>query len=257
VLALEWDSYRAAVADAAAHGAIEIGIVGAFDEDAAIAAIAATFGALPERRAGFDRREEQRVRRFASDRSTRTLRHRGEADQAVVQSYWQARDDADLGEALRLELLGEVMGLMLTEELRERLGQSYSPNAGASLSADFPGFGYLFASSNVAVGDIAAVEASIAAIARTLRDAPVSADLLDRARAPYVERLRRSRRENSYWLGYVATASSKPERLDRSRNAIDIVRAATAEELLALARRYLTEDRALRIRAVPIDWVGP
>lgn len=257
MLALDWPGYRAAVADSIAHGAIEIGIVGAVDEEAAIAAVAATFGALPERRAAFDPRTAERSRNFARDRSTRTLFHRGEADQAVVQTYWQARDAEDQREAIRLELLADVMTILLTDELRERLGQTYSPSAGASLSLDFPGYGFLYASSNVAVGDVAAVEAAIDSIATRLRDAPIDADLLVRARAPFAERLRQSRRENGYWLPYVAAAASEPERLDRSRNAIAELNATTAEELQALARRYLTPDRALRVRAVPQGWTGP
>lgn len=257
VLALDWPAYHAAVADSVGHGAIEIGMVGAVDEDAAIAAIAATFGALPERRAVFDPREDARVRRFATDRSTRTLIHKGEADQAVVQTYWQARDDDDLSETIRLQLLGEVMGILLTDELRERLGQTYSPGAGVSLSSDYPGFGFVYASSNVAVADIPAVDAAIDGIATQLRDTPIPEDVMNRARNPFIERLTQSRRENSYWLPYVASATSDPALLERSRNAITELRAATAAELQMLAQRYLTPDRALKVRAVPQGSAGP
>ena len=40
------------------------------------------------------------------------------------------------------------------------------------------------------------------------------------------------------------------DRLDRSRNGIAEVEAATAEELQAIARRYLADDKALVIKAV-------
>lgn len=254
MLALDWDGFRAAAGESLARGAIEIGVVGAVDEDAAIAAFAATFGALPDRNAAFDPRDAVRDRRFAADRSPRILTHRGAADQAVVQAYWPARDDSDLGETIRLDLLAEVMGIMLTDELRERLGQTYSPAAGSSLSADFPGYGYLWTSTSVAPADIPAVEAAIDGIAARLRDGAADEDLIARARAPFAERLRQSRRENSYWLGYAAIAQSDEARLDRSRRAIAELQAATAEELTALARRYLTAEGMLRIRAVPEGW---
>jgi zinc protease len=253
MLALDWPPFRAAIGDAMAHGAIEIGIVGAVDEDAAIRAIATTFGALPQRRPTFDPHSVARQRRFASDHRTRILVHRGEADQAAVQTYWQARDDDDLAEAMRLELLGDVYGVLLTEELRERLGKSYSPSAGANLSGHFPGYGFLYASATVDYAEIGATETVMDAIAAQLRDAPVDADTLARARTPMIERLIRSRRDNGYWLGYAVRAQSEPERLDRSRRAIDEVRAATAQELQALARRYLTPERALRIEAVSAE----
>ncbi len=250
LMALDWAQLKPVVADSFAHGAIEIGVVGDIGEQAAIDAIAATFGALPERRAAFDPRADARVRQFATDRSERTLIHKGPAEQAEVRVYWPARDDSDLGEAMRLNLLARVMQLKLTEELREKLGESYSPGAAASLSDEFPGFGHLFAASNIDYKDLATTRAAIFAIAKELRDTPVDADLLDRARKPLVEAMTKSRRENSYWLNYVAEAATHADRLDRSRKGIGEVEAATPADLQALARRYLVDDKALVIKAV-------
>ncbi|GAA0863209.1 insulinase family protein [Sphingopyxis soli] len=250
LLALDWNQLKPAIADSLAHGAIEIGVVGDIDEQAAIDAIAATFGALPERRATFDPRTDARVRRYATDRSERTLIHKGPAEQAELRVYWPARDDSDLVEAMRLNLLARVMQLMLTEELREKLGESYSPGAAASLSDEYPGYGHLFAASNVDFKDLATTRAAIFAIAKELRDKPVDADLLDRARKPLLEAMTKARRENSYWLPYVSEATSQEARLDRSRKSIAIVEAATPADLETLAQRYLTDDKALVIKAI-------
>lgn len=250
LLALDWNQLKPAIADSLAHGAIEIGVVGDIDEQAAIDAIAATFGALPERRAAFDPRTDARVRQYATDRSERTLIHKGPAEQAELRVYWPARDDSDLVEAMRLNLLARVMQLMLTEELREKLGESYSPGAAASLSDEYPGYGHLFAASNVDFKDLATTRAAIFAIAKELRDKPVDADLLDRARKPLLEAMTKARRENSYWLPYVSEATSQEARLDRSRKSIAIVEAATPADLETLAQRYLTDDKALVIKAI-------
>jgi zinc protease len=249
-MTLDWAQLKPVLADSFAKGAIEIGVVGDIDEQAAIDAIAASFGALPERRAAFNLRREARVREFAADRSERTLIHKGPAEQAELRVYWPARDDSNLGEAMRLNLLARVMQLKLTEELREKLGESYSPGAAASLSDEFPGYGHLFAASNVDHKDLATTRAAIFAIAKELRDAPVDADLLDRARKPLVEAMTKSRRENAYWLNYVAEATSQTDRLDRSRKGIGEVEAATPAELQLLAKRYLVDDKALVIKAV-------
>jgi zinc protease len=250
MMALTWDDFRPIAADALAHGAIEIGVVGAVDEQAVIAAMATTLGALPLRRAAFDARDSARVRRFAQDRTTRTFIHRGEADQAIVASFWQARDDSDLTQSLHIDLLAGAMQILLTDELRERLGQTYSPNASADLSSEFPGFGTISASSNVAYGDIAASEASIDAIADQLVSAPIGADLLRRVRQPMLERMATARRQNGYWLPYVSRASTQPERLDRSRRAIEIVEAATPADIQRMAQAYLRADRRIRMRAI-------
>lgn len=250
VMALDWAGLKAAMGDSLAHGAIEIGVVGDIDEQAAIDAIAATFGALPERRAAFDPRTDARVRQYPADRSERTLIHKGPAEQAELRVYWPARDDSDLAEAMQLSLLSRVMQLKLTEELREKLGESYSPGAAASLSSDYPGYGFLLAASNIDYKDLATTRAAIFAIAKELGDTPVDADLLDRARKPLVEAMTKARRENAYWLPYVTEAATHAARLDRSRNGIAEVAAATPAQLQALARRYLVDDKALVIKAV-------
>lgn len=250
LMSLDWAQLKPVVADSFANGAIEIGVVGDIDEQAAIDAIAATFGALPARRAAFDPRADARVRQYATDRSERTLIHKGPAEQAELRVYWPARDDSDLVEAMRLNLLARVMQLMLTEELREKLGESYSPGAAASLSDEYPGYGHLFAASNVDFKDLATTRAAIFAIAKELRDKPVDADLLDRARKPLLEAMTKARRDNSYWLPYVSEATSQEARLDRSRKSIAIVEAATPADLETLAQRYLTDDKALVIKAI-------
>ena len=137
-----------------------------------------------------------------------------------------------------------------SEELREKLGESYSPGAAASLSDEYPGYGHLFAASNVDFKDLATTRAAIFAIAKELRDKPVDADLLDRARKPLLEAMTKARRENSYWLPYVSEATSQEARLDRSRKSIAIVEAATPADLETLAQRYLTDDKALVIKAI-------
>jgi zinc protease len=256
MMALDWPPFRAAISDSLTHGAIEIGIVGDVSEEAAIDAVARTLGALPQRRAAFDPHSAARVRTFAQDLSPRTLYHRGERDQAVALAYWPTRDDADLRETLELDLLAATAQLLLTDELRERLGRSYSPGASSDLSSDYPGYGTFSAVGQVSFADLDATEAAITAIAAQLRDAPISADMLTRARAPILERMEASRRENGYWLSYVANAASDPARLDRSRQALTVMASITPADIQRVAQRYLRDDRILRIRVVSREAAG-
>src|SRR3546814_14979725 len=104
---------------------------------------------------------------------------------------------------MRLNLLMRAMQLELTEELRERLGETYSPGAGADLSDEFPGYGWLLARRNVEYKELAATRAAIFAIPGLLRDRPVDAALLDRARPPIVESMTQAGRDHAPYLQYL------------------------------------------------------
>jgi zinc protease len=111
------------------NGAIEIALVGDFVERDAIAAVAITLGALPNREAEFLPRPEARKRSFTDKRGQRIVIHRGEADQALLQMIWPTTDDSDQAQTLRLTLLARVAQIELTEARRAR---SAGPRGGRS-----------------------------------------------------------------------------------------------------------------------------
>lgn len=247
---------KAATADAFGKGAIEIGIVGDIDEQQAIDIVARTFGALPIREATPRRLEEARRVAFPADRTPVALIHAGKPDEAMAMIYWPTTDNRDFRTDATLTLLSTVMGLMLTEELRETLGATYSPVAYSSASSVYPGFGQLVASSNVDVQDVAKVEATVAAIAEKLRTEPVSADLMLRARRPILERIDKSRRENGAWIALLDEAQTEPRWIDRFRAARTTFESITAAELQQAAQRWLDPAAALKVRIMPGPQAG-
>jgi zinc protease len=242
---------RADLADQLAKAPVEISVVGEFAPEQIIEAVARSFGALPERRAALGDFAAARQASFAKNSAPVTLTHGGAADQALVQVYWPARDDSDPQEASTLALLAEVFGLELLEEVREKLGATYSPQAGASLSDTFTGFGTLSTSIVVAPKDADTVFAAVDAITRRLREAPVAADTLERARRPMLERVTLNRRENAWWLGVLGESQLRAERLDRYRTIEARLRKVTPAMLQAAAKQYLDPARDLQVRIVP------
>lgn len=249
--ALDPATLRADLADQLGTAPIEISVVGEFVPADVIAAVAKSFAALPARKAALGDFAAARQVSFARDLAPVTLTHGGAADQALVQVYWPARDDSDPQEASTLALLAEIVGLKLTEEVRENLGATYSPQAGASLSDTFTGFGTLSTSIVVTPRDADRVFAAIDAIARALREAPVDPDVLERARRPVLERIALNRRENGWWLGVLGQSQLRADRLDRYRTSEARARAVTPAMVQAAARRYLDPARDLRVRIVP------
>ena len=113
--------------------------------------------------------------------------HKGRADQAIGYVAWPTTDLwANPQQALETDVLGEVMGLRLIDELRSNQGATYSPSVNYTHSPTWTGWGYLAASVEVPPAKLDGFFRDVAKIADDLRTKPVSADELDRAKKPRV-----------------------------------------------------------------------
>jgi zinc protease len=249
--ALDYDKLRAVIGDRLAKGAIEIALVGDLDEEAAIAAVASTLGALPEREAAFNLRTENRTRSFTAKRGQHVITHKGEPDQAQLQWYWPTTDDRDLGETLRLDLLSRIVRLELTDRLREKLGQAYSPSAGSVPSHYYPGYGAFIIGTSVAADKTAATDQAVAGLIADLRAGPLDADVIERARKPYLEEYNNALKDLGGWLGLAARAQSEPERIDRFLAVPGVMSAITPEDIHQTALKYLAPEGAVEFVVVP------
>jgi zinc protease len=241
---------RAALAPIIASGPVEITIVGDVDENAAIRAVAASFGALPKRKLSDPLAPATRKVAFRVDRSPIVLTHDGPQDKAVVEAVWPTADDSNYREVVGLQLLKEALDLMLTDSVREKLGDSYGVSVNSAMSDTFTGFGYLSAAAVVAPDKADEVDKAIADAAAQLRDKPVSDDLLARARNPALDRIDRALRDNGYWLGALSRAQSEPERLDRVRRLKPLLQSITAADIQKLAQKYLQPSAVQKVRVV-------
>ncbi|MFM5953028.1 MAG: M16 family metallopeptidase [Novosphingobium sp.] len=248
---LDFKKLSATVSDRFQHGAIEIGIVGDVDEAAAIALVGKTFGALPQREAEFRPYADRRDRPFTKDRKRNVLRHSGAKDQAVVLYVWPTRDGEDPRSALQLELLERVARIAMTDTLREKLGKAYSPGANSNASRTWRGYGSFSVNASVDVKEVPATRAAIAETIGALRDAPVSDDVLLRAREPMLEGLDNVLKTNSGWLTFVDRAQTEPDRIDRYVKSRERLQAVSPAEIQALAKRYLTADGAVEVDVLP------
>ena len=250
---LTFAQLKGSLADRFAHGAIELGVVGDVDEDEVIGMVAATLGALPARETDFLPYTQQRSRNFTADRTPRVLRHKGPQDQAMIRLTWPTRDDSDPVEALALTMLDRVVQIELTETLREKLGKAYSPDATSSPSRTWTGYGTFTITASVEAGEIDATRAAIAETIAELREKPVSADILQRARQPLLENYDNALKNNRGWMGLVDRAQTEADRIERFQQAKQRLSALTAADVQAMARRYLTAAGAVEVTVLPTD----
>ncbi len=256
-LAVEPDDVRAWLTPVFARGALEMAIVGDIDIDQTIALAARTIGALPQREAkpSFD---DARVVKFPDPPPSEQFTYDSEIQKALVLAFWPTTDDREIHRTRRLGLLASVFADRLRKEVREKLGDAYSPFAQSAPSDTYPGFGQLYAASEVDPARTQLVEEAILKIADELRTGGITEDELQRAKEPILTSIRESWRQNSYWLGSVLSrAQEKPEYLDYARSRQADYESISTKDLDALAAEYLAPARAAKFIITPAEKASP
>jgi len=249
--ALNFERLRGTLTDRLEQGALELALVGDFDEARAIELVAQTLGALPAREAEFRTYDDNRTRTYTADRTRRVVYHSGATDQAFIRLSWPTRDDGDQAETLRLQLLERILRLELTDSLREELGQTYSPSVSATQSRVWTGYGQMAIGAAVDADQVDAAREAMLETVRKLIEQPVSDDTLLRARQPMVESYDNVLKSNAGWVELVGRAQTEPERLERFLAGKAGLMAITADDVRETAARYLSPDQALEILALP------
>ena len=244
------DAARAAVAGALASAPVEITIVGDTNVDEAVKQVAATFGALPARGESPLPATALRTAFPASTLVKET--HRGRADQGLAFIAWPTLDFySDTKESRTLTLLASVLQLRLLDEIREKQGTTYSPNAAHNPSEVFPGYGFLAAQIEAPPEKLDGFLTDAARIAADLRDKPIQPDELERARKPLIEGTIRQQASNEWWLNALSDVQTRPGAARAVADTLAQYKAITAPELEQAARRFLVDGKAWKMEVLP------
>lgn len=239
------DEVKAVLAPIMKNGAIEIGVVGDFDRQAIIDAVAKTYGALPKRQKVFKEIPEAFELSFPKPAEV-NLTHTGAENQGAIYLAWPTIKDWSLTRSRQYGMVRRIFQNRMTQIIREDMGLTYSPGASLNFSKLNADYGYISASMTSDPQYFDAFETAAIDIAADLRSGGITQDEIDRAVKPVLESFERSEKENSSWLGLVARSQTRPERLDWRRSRLATFSAMTPE-LLDSAARDLFEPKRLHI----------
>ncbi len=244
---------KAVLAPELANGPIEIVVVGDTTVEKAIDAVAATFGALPARAPAAAPPVISPKATFpAGTPAPVVLTHSGRFDQAVGVVAWPIEDFlSDTQRARNTSILGEVLQLRLTDQLRKAEGVTYSPSANASPSQVFPDYGYLAARVEIPPARLPGFFSDLDLIVADLRGHDITPDELERAKKPAVDDLERRRQTNEYWLNALANAQLDPRRLAAIRSSIAQLQHVSAADVRRAAEGYLVDSKAFKVEVKP------
>ncbi|WP_333566674.1 M16 family metallopeptidase [Sphingorhabdus sp.] len=247
---------KATLGDALRQNRLEIALVGDLDEDAAIAAVARSFGALPTRADDGKDHNAQLQPSWSAKRGSFDIPHNGEANQLAWHRVWTTTGDKDQKTTQSMDLLARVATLRLTDELREKWGATYGVSANSDMSNLYLQRGAFSVSTAGDPKDIATIGATVDQVISALVKSPVDPDLFERARKPVLESYADWKKQNNTWLGVVAETQTNPDRLNRFRNSETNFTSITADDLWQLAKQYLDKPAEFTFRALPGEMVS-
>ena len=166
--------------------------------------------------------------------------------------FWAWSDARDVHVQRRNTLLAQVFADRLRVEVRDKLGDAYSPYARNSSSEIFPGYGFFMSYLEVDPAKAQTVADVVTKIADDLYKNGVTNEELSRAKQPFLTALRESARTNTYWLDAVLeSAQENPQHLDWSRSRYKDFESITKPEVDALAKTYFAPGKESKVIVTP------
>ncbi|MDA8969553.1 insulinase family protein [Akkermansiaceae bacterium] len=231
---------------------LELTLVGDLDPAVAIPLIQKTFGALPERKTAKPNYEKRRKINVPARPANKKFTFDSKIPNAAAMVVWKIpATGTNVKQARRFNILASILSDRLREEIREKLGGSYSPRAGASPSQELD-MGVLQAMAQVKPEETKKYGDLMISLAHKMAENGVTQDELERSLKPIQSGLKESLRDNGYWLGTVLGSSQeKPYKLDWARTRDQDYGKVTIEELNVLAKQFLKKSNALLYELVP------
>ncbi|HEX8553985.1 MAG TPA: insulinase family protein, partial [Sphingomonas sp.] len=231
-------SFRAVWEPLLGTGPIEVSVFGDVDADAAIAAVAKTFGAMPPRKP--DARKAAPIR-FPAHATTPVVRtHVGPANQAAAVIAWPTGGGIEgIQDSRRLDVLAQIFSDRLFEKLRQAAGASYSPNVQSQWPVGLAGGGRLIAIGQVAPDKVDFFFTTARAIAADLVATPIADDELQRIMRPMGQYILRASTGNQFWLQQLGGGTYDPRRIEATKRIAEDFVSITPAQLQATAAKYL------------------
>ena len=233
------------------EGFLEVSVVGDFEEENLVKHMAVTLGAIPKR--------EEQAKSFLKERtsvhfpstSAATFTVESSVKRAISAAYWPTVDAHNVRLMRCLSLLSEVFKDKLRIQVRQELGETYSPYAYSTNSEVFKDYGFFCGLCLVDPQQADAVLHVILENAETLSES-MNEEALDRARKPILSDIKERKRSNVYWLCQVLMGAKRyPEKMERARSLRRDYQTITLEEIRQVASRFLKKETSVRVLIVP------
>lgn len=227
---------------------VDIIMVGDLTVDQAIAAVAATFGALPKAASPRGGLFTGHVAPVEPRGTPLVIGHSGRADQAVAAQIWPTTDYyAAPEDSFALSVARGLLSDRLVETVREKLGLTYSPFVTTSSDLDLPGEGFFMAGIEVPPEKFDQFRRALDEEVTVLATKPINADAFARAKLPIIEARRKALETNGYWAGRLERVLRDPRAGAVYRDEISGIEAVNAADVQRVLKRYVVGKQTVLV----------
>ncbi|MBO6103223.1 MAG: insulinase family protein [Opitutales bacterium] len=229
---------------------MEVSVAGDIDEESALKIIGETFGALsPREKTRADYSAKKAVEFTLDDDKTLFVKNSNDP-RAVVASIWRTCGRGEVKEMRACNILASVLSDELRKSVREGAGKAYSPFA-YNNSEQYFDYGTLCAVSEVSPENADDVLKIIAASAEKIAGG-ISADEFERAKAPILKSVEKTRRVNSYWaLAAMPMLQAEPVKREIARTFETGYSEISLGDVLEASKKYLKNQKNYGVKILP------
>ncbi len=233
---------------AARSSALEISLVGDFDEKEVMAMAEKYFSVLPERTG----HAMQEVKVSFPENESLVLTVPSSIDKGMLVLAWKTDDFWDIQQTRGLHLLAEIFSDKMRRVIREKLGATYSPQVYNASSRIYKEYGVMQAILTVDPKQIEMLKKEVLNIAGDIWQGKISKEELERAKGPMLTSLKDMVRTNRYWLNSVLGLSARyPQQLQWPLTILEGFEGFTLEDIKKLGHLYLDPKKAAAIDVIP------
>jgi len=233
-----------------ANGSLEIAIVGDIDIDATIAEVAKTLGTLPTRAPKPDLSQRTKLN-LPQPPEEKYFNFTAEKRPSLLAFVWPVRDSLSAADRSRLNLLASLIQERLRVEIREQLGETYSPRASFSYNRTYPGFAHLICQIQIQPDHADTVKTAMRKLAAALVTDGTTDEEITRLKAQALTGNHDRARSNARLADLLSATQEQPDRLAELRIPDDDSAKITKAELNASAALYLSADNTFIFLAEP------
>jgi zinc protease len=243
--------------DALARGYVEATIVGDLPEDAVIATVSRTLGALRERASEKKLPANPKPVVVTAPAGFKRIEFVGEQNVGLVVGTWPITDPLHIRDQAALEVLAKVLEIRIRGEVREKLGLAYSPSAAFEAYDGFPSFSVLQAQIDSSPNDTSKVAPLVESIGARLASEGVGEGEFIGARGILKSQVRQAFRENGFLVSMLMRAQERPEEIaEIVALRGGLMDSITLEEVNKWSAKILRAENCRTAAIVPKAFVG-